>query len=105
MNTMGNSGTTTDRGEGKTHSLQAQDRREITVGGVREVVSFDEASVVLVTVCGLLTVEGEGLHVTTLNTLDGVVAVTGRLNGLFYESEATPVEGQGKRSRLGRWFR
>lgn len=105
MNTMGNSGATTDRGEGKTHSLQAQDRREIAVNGVREVVSFDEASVLLITVCGQLTVEGEGLHVTTLNTQDGIVIVTGRLNGLFYENEPTLDEGHGKRSRLGRWLR
>ena len=105
MNTVGTGGQTSDRSEGKKHSVQAQDRREITVNGVREVVSFDEATVLLLTVCGQLTVEGEDLRVTTLNTQDGIVAVTGKLNGFFYEDESTASEGQGKRARFGRWFR
>lgn len=104
MNAMGNSGHVSDHIEGKRHSVQTEDRREITITGVREVVSFDEAGVLLLTSCGHLTIEGEDLRVTTLNTQDGVVAVTGRLNGLLYENEA-PSEGQGKRSRFGRWFR
>jgi sporulation protein YabP len=104
MNAMGNGGHAVDHGDGPLHSVQAQNRREITVTGVREVVSFDETGVLLVTTCGQLSVEGEDLHVTTLNTRDGVVVVTGILNGLLYENETTP-EGQGKRSRFGRWFR
>lgn len=105
MNAMGNGGHASERPDGSAHSVQALDRREITVMGVREVVSFDEASVLLVTSCGQLTVEGEELRVTVLNTRDGIVAVTGRLNGLFYENEETVAEGQGKRPRFGRWFR
>ena len=86
------------------HGLTLADRKKLTLTGVTEVVSFDETGVLLVTTCGQLSVEGEDLHVTTLNTRDGVVVVTGILNGLLYENETTP-EGQGKRSRFGRWFR
>ena len=108
MNDMGmtqsaNSTATPHRG----HSLMATDRTEITVKGVSEVLSFDEANVRLVTVCGILNLEGEGLRIHVLSTKEGMVAVTGRLNGVLYEAEATenPSEPLGRRGRSrGRRF-
>lgn len=69
----------------------AIDRREITVRGVSEVLNFDETLVRLVTVCGILNLEGEGLRVHVLNLKDGMVAVTGQLNGVLYENESASV--------------
>ena len=74
----------------KGHSLVANERREITVSGVIDVVSFDETNVRLVTTCGVLNLEGEGLRIHVLNTKDGIVAVTGQLNGVLYEDAETP---------------
>ena len=74
------------------HNLVVRDRGQITVSGVSEVVSFDEANVRLVTACGILNLEGEGLRIHVLNTTDGTVAVTGRLNGVLYEDPDAPVE-------------
>jgi sporulation protein YabP len=70
----------------------ATDRREITVKGVSEVLSFDETLVRLITVCGILNLEGEGLRVHVLNLKDGIVAVTGRLDGVLYESDNASVD-------------
>ena len=67
------------------HRLMATDRKEITVTGVREVVSFDSEIVRLVTVCGILNLEGKELRIHVLNTRDGTVAVTGVLHGVLYE--------------------
>ncbi len=67
------------------HSLVAADRREITVRGVREVLSFDDANVRLVTTAGILNLEGRELRIHVLNTRDGIVAVTGTLDGVLYE--------------------
>ena len=74
----------------KGHRLVANERREITVSGVTDVVSFDETNVRLVTTCGVLNLEGEGLRIHVLNTKDGTVAVTGQLNGVLYEDAETP---------------
>lgn len=86
------------------HSIQATERREITVHGVREVLSFDDANVRLVTTLGILNLEGRELRIHVLNTRDGVVAVTGTLCGLLYEDEAmeTAPEQAAKRFRLRR---
>ena len=76
----------------RTHTLTVRERGQITVSGVSEVVSFDEANVRLVTSCGILNLEGEGLRIHVLNTTDGAVAVTGRLNGVLYEDSDTPSD-------------
>ena len=88
-----------DRG----HTLAVRDREQITVGGVSEVLSFDEANVRLVTTCGVLNLEGEGLRIHVLNTADGIVAVTGKLSGVLYEDSDAPIERNAK-TRSRRFF-
>ena len=62
------------------HRLTLMDRRQLELSGVKDVVSFDESNVVLQTVCGMLSVEGEELHVQVLNTESGVVSLEGTVN-------------------------
>ncbi len=86
------------------HSLQANERREMLVRGVQEVLSFDEHNVRLVTTAGILNLEGRELRIHTLNTRDGIVAVTGMLDGVLYENDLADgafVPTGGKR-RFGR---
>ncbi|MBQ9152048.1 MAG: YabP/YqfC family sporulation protein [Clostridia bacterium] len=100
MNDMGVTQATTGTAtQNRGHSLVATDRREITVKGVSEVISFDEANVRLVTVCGILNLEGEGLRIHVLNTKDGTVAVTGQLNGVLYEDAQAPSDGAAPRGK------
>lgn len=67
------------------HKLNLNDRRQLTMTGVTEVISFDENTVVLQTSLGLLTVQGEGLQLKTLSLEGGQVAVDGRITGFAYE--------------------
>lgn len=89
----------------QSHSFSAINREAMTVRGVTEVLSFDDTGVLLVTTCGRLSLEGTGLHITVLNTRDGIVEVTGRLCGLLYDDEPD-VSGldkhKGKRGFFGR---
>ena len=82
------------------HCLTAVNRKEITVTGVREVVSFDSELVRLVTVLGVLNLEGKDLRIHVLNTRDGVVSVTGILCGVLYEDVTN--EDDDKISRKGK---
>lgn len=97
---------TTDAPSKQSHSFYAADRQVMTVRGVTEVLSFDENGVLLVTTCGEMNLEGTGLHVTVLNTKDGIVEVTGRLCGLLYYDNDHSDEGsdkhKGKRGFFGR---
>ena len=70
--------------EKKLHSIIIENRKEIRIEGVEEVGSFDEECVSLSTTCGDLTVEGNGLQVSTLDVERGFVRVSGTVSGVYY---------------------
>ena len=67
------------------HVLQLKERKNLTMSGVTEVVSFDETAVILQTALGTLTVQGRDLQLKTLSLEGGQVAVEGRICALIYE--------------------
>ena len=74
-----------------THKLTMCDRRQLTMTGVSEVISFDETAVVLRTSLGLLTVHGEELQLKNLSLDGGQVAVDGSVSALIYEKDKAPA--------------
>ena len=79
------------------HKLQLNERRQLTMTGVTEVVSFDDTAVVLQTSLGTLIVQGRELQLKTLSLEGGQVAVDGTISSLVYEE---PRSGGGWRHRL-----
>ena len=67
------------------HKLQLNERQQLTMSGVTEVVSFDEGTVVLQTALGTLIVQGSQLQLKTLSLDGGQVAVEGSISALIYE--------------------
>ena len=67
------------------HELRLDARSRLNVTGVRDVESFDENTVVLNTVGGLLIVRGDALHLQSLSIDGGQVSVQGRIDALSYE--------------------
>ena len=67
------------------HKLTLNERKNLTMTGVTEVLSFDETAVVLKTALGLLTVQGQDLKLKTLSLEGGQVAVDGQIFALVYE--------------------
>jgi sporulation protein YabP len=67
------------------HRLSLNERKELTVTGVTEVVSFDEETVVLKTSLGTLTVHGRQLQLKNLSTNGGQVEVSGTVSALIYQ--------------------
>lgn len=66
------------------HRLSLNERRQLTVTGVNEVVSFDETEVVLQTDLGILSVQGQALQLKNLSLEGGQVAVDGTVSALIY---------------------
>lgn len=79
------------------HKLTLDERKRLTVTGVTEVVSFDEAAVVLRTGMGTLLVQGRELQLKTLSLEGGQMAVDGTVTALVYEE---PRQGGGWVRRL-----
>jgi sporulation protein YabP len=68
---------------------------------VAEVRSFDENVILLETVDGMLTIKGNGMHVSRLNLERGEADVEGRVDSFAY-SEKNPLakKGEGLIARL-----
>ena len=67
------------------HKVTMQERKNLTITGVTEVVSFDDHSVVLRTCMGTLVVHGQGLQLKQLSQEGGQVGVEGEISALVYE--------------------
>lgn len=67
------------------HKLCLNERKELTLTGATEVISFDDASVVLRTCLGTLVIQGQDLQLKTLSLEGGQVAVEGNISTLAYE--------------------
>lgn len=81
------------------HKLILNERNNLSVSGVSEVVSFDDTAVVMRTGMGVLTVHGQQLQLKNLSLDGGMVAVEGNVAALIYE------EPRQDRGFWGRFFR
>ena len=70
--------------ENKLHSLILKNRQGAQIEGVREVIRFDENEVLLETVCGTLSIDGEGLHLSEWNADRGLAGLEGRVDAVTY---------------------
>ena len=84
----------------RSHTIHIENRELVSITGVKDVGSFNENEVVLMTDGGGLTVEGTDLHITKLNLDDGQIIIEGQLAALEYDD--MPVQ---KSSLFSRMFR
>lgn len=74
----------TEGSENKGHSLLVENRERMALTGIEDVISFDEHSVVLASTAGLLTVDGEHLHIIKMNVDSKELGIEGKINGITY---------------------
>ena len=81
------------------HTLTLHERSSLCITGVTEVVSFDDAAVILRTQAGTLAVQGTQLQLKTLLPQEGQVRVEGKVSAMYY---AQPRQSGGWLQRLFR---
>ena len=64
----------------------------MSITGIKEVISFNDVEIVLMTDLGELRIEGNDLRITKLNVDDGNVIIEGQIIALEYE-ETTMQKG------------
>ncbi len=81
------------------HSLQLDNRERLSLSGVEDVESFDEESMVIATVQGVLLLSGSELHIQKYNVDSGELVIEGNIDELVYDSATA-----GKKGLFGRLF-
>lgn len=72
------------------HAVQIDDRQLMSVTGVKDVDSFNEGEIVLMTEAGELRIDGSDLRITRLSLDDGQVLIEGLVIALEYAQERQP---------------
>ena len=85
------------------HNVILENRKKLTLSGIEDVDSFDEACITLFTDTGMLTVKGTDLHINRLSVETGEVLIEGHVDALLYaDGERGKTKGM---SFLARMFR
>ncbi len=88
-----------DNGKNTEHEIIISKREKMTVSGVMDVISFDETSVMLETLMGDMIIQGDDIHISTLNLERGQLSLSGRVDGLYYNTSGD-AGGKGLFRRL-----
>ena len=90
-------------GNGRMHKMTVTNRKDCSICGVLDVLSFDIHEILLETEQVMLTITGDDLHVNRLTLDKGEIDIDGRLDSFSY-SESAAIGGKGE-SLLSRLFR
>lgn len=66
------------------HSVSINERKNISVSGVKKIDSFDNEEFLMDTVMGYMAIKGEELEIVKLDTFQGNVVIKGKVNSLIY---------------------
>jgi len=76
------------------HEIKIDQRENVFVSGVNELISFDEENIIVDTQMDVLIIRGHGLHVTKLNLDNGELEIEGEIYEVRYEQQ-----GVGQKNR------
>ncbi len=76
----------------KKHGMILEDRKTLTLTGVKDVSGFDEQKVTLVTELGELSIKGSELRINDFSNDSGELSLEGNIDSLTY-AEAKQAQG------------
>jgi len=85
------------------HNVGINERKSITISGIKKIESFDTEEFLLSSTLGPILLKGENLEIIKLNTLDGNVAIKGKINSLQYLDSTNSSKENGLFSKLFKW--
>ena len=78
----------------KNQNIYLEDRTNLTITGVEQVESFNDNTIILITMRGGMTIKGEELNINKLNLEDGNVKIDGTINGILYNNRDSNSKGK-----------
>ena len=70
--------------ENTNHNITIQDRKNITISGVKKIENFDKEEFLLETTMGYLLITGKELELIKLDTNIGNISIRGMINSFNY---------------------
>jgi sporulation protein YabP len=87
----------------KSHKLSLDNRKRLSMSGIKDVVSFDLAQILLESTLGMIHIKGNDIKVTRLSLEKGEVDIEGTVDSITY-SEVKSYGEKGK-SIIKRMFK
>lgn len=82
------------------HSISLNERKSISISGVKKIDSFDNEEFLMDTVMGYMVIKGEELEIVKLDTFQGNVSIKGKFNSLSYMDGTSKKKEEGVFSKL-----
>lgn len=80
-------------------NIIVENRKQISIGGVKDCLGFDEETITVLTVLGKLIIKGENMHIQNFDTKSGELIAEGKVNAIIYTAQ------QNNKSIFGKIFR
>lgn len=75
------------------HNIIIEGRKKLNISGIKDVISFDDETILLDTVQGRLTIKGEDLNIVSFNTESGDLSAGGKVYAVVYVSDTKQSGG------------
>ena len=76
------------------HNISINQRKNITITGVKKIENFDESEFLLETNMGYIMIKGSSLEIIKLDTYQGDVSIKGKIDSLNYLESSKKQEKQ-----------
>ena len=70
-----------------------ENRKRLTLSGVKDVTSFDDETILLDTSLGKMTIKGEGMQIESFNVSTSDLTAVGKIHAVVYMSDARAAGG------------
>ena len=70
-----------------------ESRKKLNISGVKDVISFDDETILLDTPLGKMTIKGESIHIANFNTETGDLEAHGTIHAVVYMSDGKSSGG------------
>lgn len=75
------------------HNVVMEERKHLTISGVKDVDSFDEMNIVAITTLGEMTISGSNLRINRFSTDVGELAIDGEIVSIIYSENSREQGG------------
>ena len=79
----------------KPHHITLMNRKNGSITGIKDVISFALNRILLEPQCGMVTVKGHDLHVSRLSVEKGEIDIDGTIDGIMYSDVSAHAKKSG----------